>query len=64
MVARNALYSDGGDVGPGFEGISELTLWKRNLKREVARRRGVSKARVQVEAREEHGEVVLEATII
>lgn len=64
MVARNALYSDGGDIGPGFEGISELTLWKRNLKREVARRRGVPKSRVRVDIRREHGEIVLEATVI
>ncbi len=64
MVARNALYSDGGDVGPGFEGISELTLWERNLKRELARRRGVAKSRVHVEVRRENGEVVFDATVI
>lgn len=64
MVARNALYSDGGDFGPGFEGITELTLWERNVKREVARRHGVSKSRVEVEVRREHGEVVFDATII
>jgi hypothetical protein len=63
MVARNALYSDGGEAGPGFEGLSELTLWKRNLKREVARRHGVPTARVHVEARREDGEVVFDATI-
>lgn len=64
MVARNALASDGGEASPGFEGVSELTLWKRNLKREVAQRRGVPKSRIRVEARRERGEIVLEATVI
>lgn len=63
MVARNALYSDGGEAGPDIDGISELTLWKRNVKRELARRKNVPTSRVHVEVRREAGEVVFDATI-
>jgi len=64
MVARNQLYSDGGDFGPGIEGMAEMELWKRNYRREVARRRGVPRSHVDVEIRREHGEIVLDATIV
>lgn len=63
MVARNALCSDGGEAGPDIDGISELTLWKRNVKRELARRKNVPTSRVHVEVRREAGEVVFDATI-
>ncbi|MFB6266341.1 MAG: hypothetical protein ABEI31_01675 [Halodesulfurarchaeum sp.] len=63
MVARNQLRYDGGDVGPTIEDVSALSLWKRNLKREVADRKGVDRARVRVEARREHGEIVLHAFV-
>ena len=63
MVARNALYSDGGEAGPDIEGLSDLTLWKRNVKRELARQRNVPIGRVHVEVRREAGEIVLDATI-
>ena len=64
MVARNQLYSDGGDLGPGIEGLTGLELWKRNYRREVARRRNVPRSHVHVEVRREHGEIVLDATVM
>lgn len=63
MVARNLLYSDGGDAGPDIRDPSDLTLWKRNVKREVARQRGIPRSRVHVEARREFGEVVFDVTV-
>ncbi|MFB6095417.1 MAG: hypothetical protein ABEJ71_03065 [Halodesulfurarchaeum sp.] len=63
MVARNQVRYDGGDAGPSIEDVTALSLWKRNLEREVAERKGVDRARVRVEARREHGEVVLHAFV-
>ncbi|MFB6114081.1 MAG: hypothetical protein ABEJ58_08270 [Halodesulfurarchaeum sp.] len=63
MLARDQLRGDGGTVGPEIESISELTLWKRNLRREIARRRGVQKSRVHVETERQDGEIVFHAIV-
>ncbi|MFW6385458.1 MAG: hypothetical protein ACOCY7_04920 [Halodesulfurarchaeum sp.] len=63
MLALEQLRGDGGEFGPDIEPISALTLWKRNVQREVARRRGVKKSRVLVEAERRGDEVVFHARI-
>jgi hypothetical protein len=63
MLALDRLRGDGGDFSSDIEPLSALTLWKRNFKRELARRHGVDKSRIRIETERTGGEVVLHARI-